>query len=70
MKVLISLIGTTRPIRHSTGGGLAGRRLRSGAKRVRAMPLGMFMVRAASAPSWTWRRRLASYSAMMGSARW
>ena len=60
MKVLTSLIGTTRPIRHSTRGGAAGRSARSLAMRGRSMPFGMFMVRSARAPSATWRRRLVS----------
>ena len=48
MKVFTSLMGTTRPIRQSTGGTCAGRLSRMGAKRASWMPLGMLNVRAGS----------------------
>ncbi len=60
MKVLMSLMGTTRPIRQSVFGTLAPRCSRSGFSRGRLTPLGMFAVLCSGAPSMIWRRRLPS----------
>jgi aromatic ring-opening dioxygenase LigB subunit len=68
MKVLMSLMGTTRPMRHITSGGCAGRRARVAAKGGTLIPLAMQHVVMGLAPSAICRRRLVSYSAMTGSA--